>query len=124
MAEEVEPSHQYPITFCCHETDGSEGQSDRMPSDMEVRMKQRCATEFLHEGKMSPAGIHQCLLNFCGDQTVDVITVRWLVVCFSSGDGRALSLVQVLMSVPCRLLFIAGNNLELMMVTTLKNSVL
>ena len=31
----------------------AEGQSDRTASDMEVRMKQRCATEFLHEGKTS-----------------------------------------------------------------------
>ena len=25
LAIEVEPSHQYSITFCCHETDGSRG---------------------------------------------------------------------------------------------------
>ncbi|MEQ5186680.1 hypothetical protein ABN222_19420, partial [Providencia alcalifaciens] len=29
--------------------------------------------------------IHQGLLKTCGDQTVDVSTVRWWVVCFSSG---------------------------------------
>jgi len=25
MAVEVEPFHQYPVTFCCHVTDGSRG---------------------------------------------------------------------------------------------------
>jgi len=25
MAVEAEPSHQYPVTFCCHATDGSRG---------------------------------------------------------------------------------------------------
>ena len=29
----------------------AEGQSDKMMSDMEVHMKQRCETEFLHEKK-------------------------------------------------------------------------
>ena len=37
-----------------------EGQSDRMASDMEVCMKQRCDTEFLHVEKIVPTDIHQC----------------------------------------------------------------
>ena len=36
----------------------AKGQSDRKASDMEVRMKQRCDTEFLHAEKMAPIGIH------------------------------------------------------------------
>ena len=36
----------------------AEGQSDRMASDMEVWMKQRCVTEFLHVEKMAPTDIH------------------------------------------------------------------
>ena len=51
-------------------------QSDRMASDMEVRMEQRCDTEFLHAEKMAPTDIHQCLQRVYGDQTVDVSTVR------------------------------------------------
>ena len=31
----------------------AEGQSDRMASDMEVHMKQKCVTEFLHMEKMA-----------------------------------------------------------------------
>jgi len=56
-------------------------QFDRMVSDMEVQMKRRCVTEFLHAEKMPPADIHQHLLNIYGDQTVDVSTVRggWCV---------------------------------------------
>ena len=53
-----------------------EGQSDKMVSDMEVRMKQRCETKFLCAEKVAPAHIHSCLLNVYGDQAVDVNTVR------------------------------------------------
>ena len=49
----------------------AEGQSDKMVSDMEVQMKQRCGTEFFHVEKMTPTDIHRCLLNAYGDQTVD-----------------------------------------------------
>jgi hypothetical protein len=45
------------------------------------------ATEFLHVEK-ALTDIHQCLLNVSGDQTVDVSTVRWWVVYFSSGDSN------------------------------------
>ena len=58
MAEEVESFHQYPVMFCCSVTDGSRGQSDKMVSDMEVCMKQRCVIEFLHVEKMAPIDIH------------------------------------------------------------------
>ena len=49
----------------------AEGQSDKMVCDMEVRVKQRCVTEFLHAETMALNDIHQCLLNIYGDQTVD-----------------------------------------------------
>ena len=71
----------------------AEGQSDKMASDMEVQMKQRCVAEFLHVEKMAPTDIHW--LNIFGDQTnvhkdqrVDVSTVRQWVMCFSSGDSK------------------------------------
>ena len=71
IAVEAEPSHQYPITFCCCVTDGNRG------ADVEVRMKQRCATEFLNVENITPT--HQLLLNIYGDQIVDVSTVRqWM----------------------------------------------
>jgi len=50
----------------------AEEQSDRMASVMEVLMKQRYGTEFLHEEKMASTDIHRCLLNVYGNQTVDV----------------------------------------------------
>ena len=65
----------------------TEGQSDKMASDMEVRMKQKCVIEFLHVGKIAPNDIHRHLLNVYGDQTVDVSTVRQWVARFSSGDS-------------------------------------
>ena len=43
---------------------------------------------------------------------------------FSNGDSGSPALVQIFMSAACRLLFIAGENAQLMVVTTLKNSVL
>ena len=58
-----------------------------MVSDMEVWMKQRCGIEFLHAEKMAPIDIHQHLLNFSEEQTVDVSTVRWWMVRFSSCDS-------------------------------------
>jgi len=57
-------------------------------SDMEVWMKQRCVTEFLHVEKITPTNIHWHLLNVDGDQTVDVSTVRQWVMRFSSGDSH------------------------------------
>jgi len=53
MAVEVEPSHQYSVTFWRYVTDGSRG-----ASDMEVYMKQRCAIKFLLEEKIAPTDIH------------------------------------------------------------------
>ena len=52
--------------------------------------------------------------------------MRWWVLHFSSGDsdGGAPLLVQVFMSIKCRLLFITGKNAPLMVVTVLKNSFL
>ena len=44
----------------------AEGQSDKMVSDMEVRMKRGCVIKFLHLIKMEPADIHWCLLNIYG----------------------------------------------------------
>jgi hypothetical protein len=63
----------------------AEEQSEKMASDMEVRMKQRCVIEFLHAEKIAPNDIHRCLLNVYGDQTVDVSTVRRWVELFISG---------------------------------------
>ena len=97
----------------------TEGQSDRMVSYMEVHMKQRGAIGFFHMEKMAPRDIHQHLLNIYGDQPVDVSTVRKWVVHFSSGNSGSPLLVQVLISMTCRLLFISGS--QLMVVTTLKN---
>ena len=90
----------------------AEGQSDRIVSDMEVYMKQRCVIKFLHAEKMAPTACQQHLLYVSRDQTVDVSTVRWCVVCFSSGnsDSGSLPLVQVFISVACKLLFIASEN--------------
>ena len=64
----------------------AEVQSDRMASDVEVWVKQRCGIEFLHAENIASTDIHRCLLNAYGYQTVKVSTVKQQVECFSSGD--------------------------------------
>ena len=65
----------------------AEGQSDKMVSDMEVRMNQMCVIEFLLQEKIAHNDINRHFLNVYGDQTVDVSTVRRWVARFSSGDS-------------------------------------
>ena len=67
MAVEFEPSCQYPITFCCVRQKAAKWQFDKMMSDMEVCLKQRCGVEFLHVEKMEPIDFHWHLLNVSGD---------------------------------------------------------
>ena len=57
---------------------------------------------------------------------MDVRSVMWWLVHFSSGDSNSGSppLVQICMSVASSLLFISGKNAKLMVVSVLKNSVL
>jgi len=55
----------------------AEGQSDKMASDLEMHMKQRCFIEFFQAGKMTPTDIQQHLLNMYGNQTVS--TERWCI---------------------------------------------
>jgi len=65
----------------------AERQSDKMASDMEVRMKQRCVIEFLLAEKIAPNDNHRRLLKVYGVQTVDVSTMRRWLVRFISGDS-------------------------------------
>ena len=59
-----------------------------MASDVEVRMEQRCETEFLYVEKITPIDFHQCLLSTYGDGTVDVSVARGWVVNFCSGNSN------------------------------------
>ena len=110
-----------PLHFAAMWQMAAEGQSGRMASGMEVHRKQRCVTEFLREEKRAPTDIPWWLLNVYGDEIVDVSTVRLWVVHFSTGDSESPLLVQIFMSTACRLLFIAGKNVYLMVVTVSKN---
>ena len=55
IAVEVEPSLQW--HFVAMWQMAAEGQSDKMPSDMEVQMKQMCGTE-LHAEKVAHVDVH------------------------------------------------------------------
>ena len=95
----------------------AEGQTDQMAADMEVHMKQRCVTEFLHVEKMAPSDIHQHLLSVHGDRTWDTGTVKQWVLLSSSGNSGsgAPPLVQMSTSTACRHFFITGENAQLML---------
>ena len=56
MLVEAEPSHKYLLHVVVMQQMAAEVQSDKMASDMEEHMKQRCVTEFLHVEKI--ASIH------------------------------------------------------------------
>jgi len=78
MAVEVEPSHQYSLTFCCCVTDGSRGVVWQKVSDVEVGMKQRRVTEFLHVEKMAPIDIHWRTNSGCEhSKAVGVAFQQW-----------------------------------------------
>ena len=82
----------------------AEGQSDTMVCDMEVHMKKRCITEFLHAEKMAPIDIPQCLLKSGCDHSEVVHFSR-----DNSSIGSPL-LVHIFTSAACMLLYIAGEN--------------
>ena len=84
----------------------AEGQPEKMTSDMEVHMKERCAIEFLYVEKIAPTDSQQFFLNAPGDQS----TVRQWMVHLSSSKGDSGSPLLVFISTECRLLFIAGEN--------------
>jgi len=89
MEVEVEFSHQCSITlnFFCHTTDISRGavwQNGAWHGSV-------CEAKVCHWIATCRKNLHPLILiktywTFYGDQTVDVSTVRWWVVCFSS-DG-------------------------------------
>ena len=54
---------------------------------MKVCMKQRGGIELLHVEKIIPFDINPPFLNIYGDKAVDVSTVKWWVVHFSSGGS-------------------------------------
>ena len=76
-----------PLNFVAIWQMTAERQSDKMASDMEVRMKQRCVIEFLLAEKIAPNDNHRRLLKVYGVQTVDVSTMRRWLVRFISGDS-------------------------------------
>ena len=127
MAVEVEPPHQYSIPFCCYATNGSRravwqngiwhGSADEAKGCHWVLSCRKNGTDWL---------FFWCSLKVDGDQPVTVSTVRWWVVHFSSDDSDSGSppQMQIFTNVSCRLLFITGENAQLMVVCMLKNSIL
>ena len=81
MAVDVESSHQYSITFCCHVADGSRGAvwqngfwHGRAYEAKVWNLIPPCRK------KIATIDINQRFLNVYEEQIVDVSTVRWWVV--------------------------------------------
>lgn len=85
-------------------------QSDRRVSDMQVHMRQRCVTEFLHAEKVAPIDIHQPLLNVDGDQARGCEYSEAVVVHFNSSNSGSPLVVHIFTSIAYRLSFTAGEN--------------
>ena len=110
MAVEAGPAHQYFIQFCCHATDGSRGTITKQCLTKKCTRSKGLSPNPPMQKNMAPTDIHQHLLNFDGDRTVDVSTVRCWVACFNSSNSGSPPLVQIFISMACRLLFIMGEN--------------
>jgi len=95
-----------PLHFVTMQQMAEEGVSDKMVSDMEMHVMQRCGTEFLHAEKMAPTVIHWPLLNIYGDQTVSF--QQWQQQCERQVTFQRT--MQIFTSTACRLLFIVGKN--------------
>jgi len=73
----------YSIKFCCsREAVWQNGAWHRNAHETKV-----CNWILPYGTSWQLTDIQWCLLNVYGDQIVDVSTVRWLVVCFSSGKS-------------------------------------
>ena len=87
MVVEVEPSHQYFIIFWFCMTGGSRGAVQQNDVWCGSTDEAKMGNWISPHRKNASTDVRQCLLNVSGDQTVDVSTVRWSVVCSSSGDS-------------------------------------
>jgi len=74
-----------PLHFVAMQQITAEGQSDKITSNMELHMKQRCGVESMQIQKYTRW--HSFALNVYGDQTGPVSTVRWWVVHFSTDNS-------------------------------------
>jgi len=85
MTVEAEPSHWYSSTFYCHVTDGSRGALwTKWCLTWKYVWSKGVSLNSSMQKKMAPTDTHWCLLNVCGDQTMDVSTRKWGVVRFNT----------------------------------------
>ena len=120
MAVEVEPSHQYSVILLPCDRWQQRGSLTKWKRGWSKGVSLNSSTW----KKVTAIDVHQCLLNVYGDHIVDVSTVRQWVVRFSSGDTGPPPLVQIFMSVACRLLVITRDSAQLMVVPMFQNSAL
>lgn len=77
-----------PLHFVVMRQMAAQGQSGNMMSHMEGCMKQSLSLNYTVWKKIAPTNICWHLLSIHGHQPVDVSTVRWWLVHFSSGDSK------------------------------------
>ena len=126
MVIEVEPSHQYSSTCCCHVTDGSRGaiwQNDvwhgRIRESKACHSIPSCRKNGTH---WHSSTLGECLWRLNGEcqQSEAVGGVFWQ----QWWQQWITSLVQILTSMAYRLLFMSGKNAQLVVVSVLENIVL
>ena len=125
VAVGAEPSYQCPVTFCCCVTAGSRG------AVWQWCLMWKCVWSEGEELNSSVQKIRHPL-TFIDNCWMFMETNKWMLVQW--GCGAAFQqwwhwqwsppLVQMFLSAAWRLLFIAGENAQQMVMTTLKNSVL
>ena len=126
MAAEAELSHQHSITFCCPVADGSRGAAWRNDVWLGKVYEAKVYHWMPSRGK-NCTHWHLLILVEClwRSKSGYEHSEEW-VVYFSTGGSNSGSplLVQILMIVTCRLLFITGGNMYLVVAIILKNCAL
>ena len=117
----IEPSHQYPVPFCYHATDGSRGAVWKN-GVWNGSVNKAKVWNWIHPHRQNGTQWHSSTFSGClwksnsGCERSEVVGgpfQQW---------WRWPLLAQILKSSVCRLLFITNRNTELMAVTMLKNT--
>ena len=120
MALEPEPSHKYSLTFCCHMTDGSR----RAVWENGVYYRSVYDAKTCHWTLPCEKKWHSLIIT--DSCWIFLETKQWMWAQWGSGwcvSAVVAATVVTFTDAACRLLFIIGKNTQLMVVTTLKNSV-
>ena len=111
MAIEVEPSHKYSVTCCCHVTDGSRG-AVWQNGIWRGSADEAKVCHWLPPREKNGAHWHSLMLveHWWRPKRSGFEHSEGRLVCFSSGESVSLLLVQTVKRATCRLLVTTGKN--------------